>query len=185
GLPPARQRALEDTLAGKPENKDANAAGKLKKKRAEEQVRREQIVEAYLAASAWCAARDLGAAGTGLLARARRILPFAPPSSLLERAGTLLPPEFPHPESDDAPRRWLDWAEELLPAEAVFVARDERAWQELPDDWRERAIGLRTKNLLLFSMSSDPAVIGPCLRKGEGTMRALDELFPEVGAKGG
>jgi len=179
GLPAARQRALEDALAGKQENRDANAAAKLRKKQEQERERRRALLASFHAAAAWCRERGMWTAATVLLARSRRILPDEGTVEACRLAEELVPPEFPWREGDDVPRLWMDWAEVLLTAGARFLPRDDPAWKGPGERWAN-AVALRTQNLLLFSRDRDPAVVGPCLLKGEGTIRVLDELLPPV-----
>ncbi len=180
-LPAERVRALEELLSGKAENRDANAPAKLKKKAEEERAARANATQGFRQAASWCAERGLTGAATVLLARAQKL---QPDEATLAQAAGLVPASFPWKGAADASARWMTWAEECLPAGAEFVPKTDPAWQGKQGAWQERAIALRTRNLLFFSLETDPNVIGTCLRKGEGTLRALEEIL-QLAAPGG
>jgi len=72
------------------------------------------------------------------------------------------------------------WARELLPSGAEFLDSREAAWtRAVRKPWSDGALGLRTRNLIFFSMPRDPAVVGACLRNGEGAVRACQVLLKD------
>jgi len=178
GMPPEDLRRLEDVLSGKGENRSANAGGKLAKKKRQEVEVRSQTMDFVLAAAEWCRKRGLGAAATVLLARGRKVVHGANTPELLAAARSLVPASFPWRDEPDAAVRWLRWADEMLPAGAAFVPASDPVREQAGAPWSRDAIALRTENLLIFSLEKDPGVLGPCLRKGEGTLRALARLLP-------
>jgi hypothetical protein len=170
GLPRDRVQALEDLLAGKKENKDANAPAKLKKRTEQERLARATVTAEFRQAATWCIDRGLPGAATNLLAAAKKIQREDATTTL---AQDLVPAGFPWKGNADAATRWMTWAEQCVPAGAEFVPKTDPAWKGKSGTWQERALALRTRNLLFFTLEHDPQVIGPCLRKGEGTLRAL------------
>jgi len=169
-----RADALEPLLTTRLDHPNADLQFKRMKK--EEDGVRATRHAAALEASQWCAERQLPLAATALLALADRVAPGT--AQVEDRARALLPPGYPWKDRADAGRSWVRWAEEILPAGGEFVPRDDAAWKraEKPP-WKEEAIALRTRNLLFFSTTHDPAVVGACLRNGEGGIRALERLL--------
>ncbi|MDA1266431.1 MAG: hypothetical protein O2816_15230, partial [Planctomycetota bacterium] len=94
------------------------------------------------------------------------------------RAGALLPEGFPWAEEPDAAQRWMTWATEILPAGATFLPVDHPEWEAVEGTvWGKDTIGFETGNLVFLSRSEDAAVVGRCLRNGEGTVRVLEGLL--------
>jgi len=174
GLGMERRKELDALLSGKRERSDATVEAKLAKKHAQETEKRAVVQRSYLRAAEWCKERGMTVAASVILSDVHDVAAGDEPDEALALARSTMPREFPWP--DDV-RRWMRWSQDLLPADGRFLAREDAAWKRLPDDWRQGAIGLRTPNLLLFSMESDPTVIGKALRKGEGTVRALESLL--------
>ncbi|MCE9638472.1 MAG: PQQ-like beta-propeller repeat protein [Planctomycetes bacterium] len=174
GISDARARELERLIAGKKEHPNADL--RRKRVRLDEIALRDGFVESIRAASAWCSARGLPGAATVLLARLRKERPDDAKS--LEAARELIPPGFPDPVGTDAALRWLAWATEIVPAGGEFVPPDapERAVKR-DAPWDKDVLLLRTLNVLLVTKSYDPAVVGACLRHGEGAIRACQHVL--------
>jgi len=180
GMDSARRRELANELSRKTKSTASNLERQRKSLKKKEEKAREKIVEEYLAASAWCVEQELPEAAAALLADARAL--GAAEEEILARASSLVPPEFPWQSAEKAGEMWLAWAVELLPAGATFIAPDDGTWDELEGTvWREKTLGLETRNLRLLTKSTDPVVIGACLRNGEGAVRVLEELLGSAG----
>ena len=178
GLPMERHGELLKKLAGRSENTASNRGKKLAKVRRIEDEGRARIASLYHGAAAWCVERNLRGAAT-LLEDALAV--FDPDAELdFERIATWMPDAFPFRNAPDAGKLWLRWAHEILPAGAHFVPRDD---ESIAEGWAQEAgketLALRTRNLLFLSRSTDPEVVGLCLRSGEGAVRMLGTLFPE------
>ncbi|MCE9637162.1 MAG: PQQ-binding-like beta-propeller repeat protein [Planctomycetes bacterium] len=175
GLDDARSRQIDSAMAGFTEA--ANAAAKdLRYVKLEDEARTKLRGQA-LAASAWLADRGLPAAAAAAIQLAERFRSDAADSET--RAAGLVPPSFPWKSERDAGARWIRWSGAILASGAEFIPPDDAAWGRIRGEqaWRLGTIGFRTRNLLLFSRCQDVDVVGPCLRNGEGAIRALDELF--------
>jgi hypothetical protein len=128
-----------------------------------------------LQGAAWCGARKFNAAGAALLLLAIELDPARPDA--VKAAAPLVPPEFPE-HGASAAAAWLQWAPYLLAADGQFLADIDLAWQRTRRaPWDEGTIGIRTRNLLFFSRTNDPSVVGPCLAHGEQAVRALHTLL--------
>lgn len=176
GMNEARAAALTRTLTGKTGNKHENADKQRARIQGDEDKARERSSSAFVRACDW--AREHGArlAASALLSRAARLVPKQ--KIVAEKAAALIPPGFPEPKSEDAPLRWMNLAEALLPVSGVLVAPDDAAWNRAKTaPWNEGAFGVRTKNLMLFSRERDPEVIASCLANGERTVQVLDRLL--------
>ncbi|MCP3915201.1 MAG: hypothetical protein GY711_06580 [bacterium] len=179
GLSAKRTSELERKLVGKTQNQGSNASKQRARLQREEQAAREKLVQRYAAASDWCRELELGRVASVLLARSEKVLPNQ--AEVRERAAKLVPSAFPWKSKSDAAELWLRWSEELLPAGAEFLATDDPAWARASaPPWKGAAIGLATRNVLFFSLESDPTVVGACLRNGEGTVRTLQDLIGEA-----
>lgn len=180
GMDLASRRKLANELATKTKSTASNLERQRKSLEKKEEKAREKIVEEYLVASAWCLEQELPEAATALLADARAL--GVADEGILERASALVPEEFPWRSAEKAREMWLAWAVELLPAGATFIAPDDETWDELEGTvWRKKTLGLVTRNLRLLTRSTDPVVIGACLRNGEGAVRVLEELLGSAG----
>lgn len=175
GIGDAQAEALDRMLTGRLPH--ANAALKQPRLDAAEAEITSAVADGALQASEWLASRGCGTAATAVLDVGIRAAPAR--ADLVARALQLVPPEFPQIGSSDRGREWLRWAAELVPAGAAFVAPSDPLWQRLASEpaWAKGAIALRSRTVLFVSKTADPAVVGPCLRNGEGAVRALDALF--------
>ncbi len=165
----------EASLAGKSENPNAN----MKKKRLgpiEDKARKEALAQVFAAVD-WCTERDYGGAATALLAYAEREGVDAERIDAL--AAARLPGGFPWADDADAGRIWFTWAKAIVPAGGEFLPQSSPLWNRVRGaaPWNRDTLGLRTKNTLLFSRTEDIAIVGMCLRVGEGTVRALEHLL--------
>lgn len=175
GVADADAEKLDRLLTGKSEHPNAN----LKSPRFErlDAEVRGRLAARCLEASAWLAERELATAATAVLDVGLRVSPGR--SDLLARAQALVPLEYPWPDAKDRGAAWLRWAAELIPAEAAFVAPVDAVWGRVAREpaWAKGTIALRSRNLLFFSRTADPAVVGACMRNGEGAIHALDALL--------
>ncbi|MEW6071500.1 MAG: hypothetical protein AB1726_02750 [Planctomycetota bacterium] len=177
GLDSRQATTLEGLLAGKPANQSGNVEDQRRRIRAEEDERREKVRSSFVAAADWCRERGQRGAATVLYSHARHVRRGGENADVIEAAAALAPAEFPWRAEKDAAERWMAWTEELLPAAASFCGREDPDWKRLEESWPADAIALRTKNLLVFSQAPDAALLGRCLRKGEGSMRAVGEIL--------
>ncbi|MHC4473571.1 MAG: PQQ-binding-like beta-propeller repeat protein, partial [Planctomycetota bacterium] len=148
----------------------------LKNLRAREVVVREAAYRSRVVASKWCRKRGLGGAAAVLLRDADRVRPGR--AEIGSLGWGLVPMSFPFRRHEELVRLWLEWVARILPAGGEFIPPWDDAWKRVQDPpWNEGTVGLRTRNLLVFSREHDPEIVGACLRHGEGTVRALDLLL--------
>lgn len=180
GIARGRAEKLDAKLSGKSTNNSSNAEKQRNRILRKETKARAKIVQAIAAAAEWCQAADAKLAASVLLGGATDILTEgADLAEFLERAETLVPEAFPWRDAPDAVSQWLVWAEELLPAGAEFLKKDDSFRRRARGVWKEDAIALKTRNLVLWSRDHEPAIVGSCLRSGEAAIRALDEILPK------
>ncbi|MEQ1894652.1 MAG: hypothetical protein ABL998_19090, partial [Planctomycetota bacterium] len=158
------------SLVGKAQTRAANAEAQRARLRKEEEAERERVARAFHAAADWCAAHELAPTATVLLSRSELVAPLPETEA---KARAFLPAAFPWHEASDAGRRWMRFAEELLPAGGAFAVAPRSVDGGL---WKD-ALYLRTRNLALLSREADPVVLGECLRNGEGVLRLLGTIF--------
>ena len=177
GIDDARAEQLDRLLTGK--NEHPNAKLKVPRFAAMESEALLKLEARTLEASAWLGDRGMPTAATAVLAIASRTAPARP--AIYERAAALVPEAFPFAPSPQRGRLWIEWAVEIGPAGGTFVSKDDPAWVRVSREpaWKTATIALRTRHLLFFSRTSDPAIVGPCLRNGEGAVRALDVLLQD------
>ncbi len=174
GASPRLIESLEAGLTGKTEN--PNPKLKMKRLRPEETKRRKAAVDQVFTAIDWCKERDYGGAATALLQYASR--EKVDPARVESTAKELIPESFPWADADDASKRWITWANEIVPAGGEFLHKSSGHWNHAKRaPWNEDTIALVTKNMLLFSRTDDLRVVGMCLRTGEGTVRALENIL--------
>ncbi len=175
GLPVETSDALEVLLAGKRPLKDPAArAPRVQRNEAKE---RAALVTTYLSGVAWCRERELDGAASCLLALAADVAPDdAETHRKLHALETALRPSgF---DVARAPGAWMRWARELVPSGATPVSPSDPGRERATGIWREGTMVFRTRNVLFFSRVNDPETVGRCLRQAEGTVRALERLFP-------
>lgn len=134
--------------------------------------------EGFLAASGWCRERGFPAAAACLLVDAARL--HRGDGEAERRASATIPAAFPWKDDPDARRRWLDWAREIVEADAEFVPPDHplcRSVRSGPWAAGEGVLVLRTPGVLFRTRVEDPAVVGRCLRNAEFVCRALGSLL--------
>lgn len=174
GLDARRHGVLKSRLARARQHPNADL--RFKKFAAEEAELRLATHGVLLQGSRWCLRRRFPAAATALLGVADRFLPDACDEVAL--AKDLVPAGFPWRDEPDAAARWLVWAPEILPASAEFVDPGDGTWSRAQwAPWNSETILLRTPNLLFFSRTDDPRMVGGCLRAGEGAVRACQHLL--------
>jgi hypothetical protein len=166
---------LVNSIAGKASAKLADKHPARKKCGDFETDTREETSKDFIRAAKWCAARDAKVAATVLVTRAAEISPKNPPDPDLLESWT--PESFPADPKDRAEKPWPVWAEALLPSGATFKLDDELKRKISVSKWNEHTLWIRTRNILLLSKESDPAVIGPLLQRGEATIRALQKIL--------
>jgi hypothetical protein len=174
GISDEHARQLEQLVAGKHDHPNAD----LQRKRIapEEQRLRDGFLADVRSASAWCRARGLLGTAAALLARVRAERPGD--ATVEPAARGLLPAGFPWAGAPDAGARWIDWAVQIVPAGGAFVAPDAPdAKKRRSAPWESNVVLLRTRNVLLVSRSSDPLVVGACLRHAEGAIRACESVL--------
>ncbi len=175
GAPSAGVAAVEALFTGKrPHPNEELKSPRFLKDAA---VMAEALYVRFLDGADWCAKNDRPEAAAALLAAARAVDDSDKRAE--QRARALLPAGFPWKDSPDAGRLWMDWAAEIVPAGAEFVPSGDPAWRKVEATGWKRAgvIGLRTRSLLFFSKEQDRAVVGGCLRHGEGAVRAMGRLL--------
>ncbi len=134
--------------------------------------------EPFLAAATWCRERGFPAVAACLLLDGRRLQSGdgVPEGA----AATTVPAAFPWSGAADAVPRWLEWAPEIVSADAEFLPPEHplrRGVAEGPWGVRGSAVVLRSPNIVFRSLSQDPAVVGRCLRNAEFTGGALTALL--------
>ncbi len=192
GLHEAAAAVLSDARAlGLPEDRAAEAArraGAVKANAFPERVlaglepeflkARSRAREGILAASDWCLERGFPAAAACLLLDAARLLRGDGVPD--RRAAAGIPAVFPWKDSPDAGRRWLEWAREIVDADAEFLPADHILRKSITSGpWAagEEVVVLRTPNVVFRSRIRDPAIVGRCLRNAEFVCRALAMLL--------
>jgi len=128
-------------------------------------------------AAEWCGARGFLVAGTVLASRSAG---FDRPRSGTDAAAKLIPASFRTCLANRiSGERWVQWALALLAADASVVEPGDPAWQRVSHDWwaPDKTLAFRTRDLLFFSRSTDPAVVGPCLSRGQAAIRGLHQLL--------
>ncbi|MCE9637492.1 MAG: hypothetical protein K8T90_17445 [Planctomycetes bacterium] len=97
----------------------------------------------------------------------------------------LEPLEFPFsPEDSEKAKLWASWARTLSPLAGRFVLKgDAPGTAGQSPLWRDEAVAVRTRNLIVWSIDHDIAVFGSILKQGELTVRSLEGIFgrPEYG----
>jgi len=197
GLPASDVAALSAKLSGKSESRSGNRDRQLAAAQKTEVEAREKAGQRALEFAGRCAEAGFQLEAASLLShvktyfRSRRAVPDELKEAVAEASRACMPAEFPFRSSPKATELWLAWAHELAPAGAWFVdpasildsergpAIDGQPRPPVKDSpiWRTQTIGLRTRNLTVLSRSSDPKIIGACLRNGEGTVRTLEKLL--------
>ena len=168
---------LEERLTGRTARSNLNAEGQREHVRRQEEKARQEVAGSYAEAARWLGEHGAPTAASALLADGLR---FSPESKeLLEQAQSFVPDHFPQ-GSVDRTLQWLKWANELLPAAAEFLDPTDARARRAPELWRVNTLALCTRNLVLFSFERDPAIVGACLRNGEGAVRALVKLHGET-----
>jgi hypothetical protein len=138
--------------------------------------------DGFLAASDWCRDRGFPAAATCLLIDAGRILPGYP--GMARKVSELVPPAFPFVPNPEAGSFWMEWAREIVDADAEFHPSFNSMRKYIDDGpWsrKESLIILRTPNVIFWSRVLDPVIVGRCLRNAEATCRALTVLIGTEG----
>jgi hypothetical protein len=128
-------------------------------------------------AAEWCGARGFLVAGAVLASRSAS---FDRPLPGADAAAKLIPASFRTCLANRiSGERWVQWARALLAAEASVVEPDDPAWQRVSREWwaPDKGLAFRTRDLLFFSRSTDPAVVGPCLSRGQAAVRGLHQLL--------
>jgi hypothetical protein len=169
----ATRRALGMKAAALPDRARAALEPEIRKERG-------LLQDRFLEGAAWCAARGFPAAAACLLSEGDRVRPGDP--RIATAAAALVPAEFPWFGEPGGPELWMRWAAEIVLADASFVpasgpireAVRSRFWGP-----GERLVVLRTPNVLFWSRSLDPLVVGRCVRNAETTCRALSLLLGE------
>lgn len=174
GLPESRAQQLEKSIVGKRDHPNAD----MQRKRVgpEEVALRNAWLEDVRTASRWCRARGLLGAAAALLSRVRAERPDD--AEAVKLARDAIPAGFPWAKADDAGQRWIWWAREIVPAGGEFVPADApEATAQRAAPWNKDVLLLRTRNVLLVSRASDPAIIGRCLRHAEGAVRTCEQVL--------
>lgn len=175
-LPAERGRALSVQMAGKRRVSKGNFEKTLERLQSGEKKARGDVVKEFLSAAESCRANDQPLAASVLLAEADRLDPRHPDVRMA--ANSLIPAAFPFSGHRDAIDLWLEWAQELMPAGAEFIAGDHPLWKRTRGKiWARDTLGLRTENIILLIRSEDPKIVGSCLRNAEGTVRTLNYLL--------
>lgn len=130
-----------------------------------------------VAAADRCAKRKMKYAAAALLGDAAAAGVWT--QEMHERCIEWEPTEFPFtPSDEERSRLFADWSREIVPMGGRFVLKDEAGGSPtLPVTWTQDVVALRTRNLLIRSRTTDPALVGECLRQGEATVRALEHLL--------
>jgi hypothetical protein len=177
GLPQARVDDLLASLSGTAAAKGAAATAARKKCAALESEARVDGSDETVAAAKWCARQGAKTAATVLLNRAKEIAPAEPVDPDLLDSWT--PSDFPADRLADAPiKTWPEWAEALLPSGAEFAVLDDSMQRRISvTKFAKDSLALRTRNLLLFTKEKDARLLGPLLKRGEATVRALQKIL--------
>ena len=176
GVDAERLAAWRSLVSNRIQTRASNAEGRRAKLKEAEKERLLEFAVRHREAASWCAELQLRSAATLLRAEG---LAFDPDLGAALPPREWIPAAFPDREAEDAPLRWRRWAEELLPAGAVFLTADHPALgRPRGSAWEQGAYALGTRNLLLLTRDQDPERIGACLRNGEGAVQVLEELFP-------
>ena len=177
GLEAERAKKIDDSLAGKVDKRAGNSKAQRERKLQLEERARQRAQSSFLEAARWCRERGQSLAASALLESALAVAPDADAEECLALARKLVPEAFPYRERPDAAQLWLRWSRELLAADGAFLRSGDPVWEAADERWRSLGVALVTRNLLLFSDEEDPALIGACLRNGEGAVRILEELL--------
>lgn len=179
----SRIRALERGLSAESGRQSANAPALLERLKKEEVTMRETLAARFRRAGEWCRDHGIRNAASALLCDAHRILPGN--AEILAVAQGLVPKGLPRADAPTAGARWIELAAAILPSGAEVLDREDPAWERArARPWSAGAIGLATRNLLLFSTEEDAAVLGTCLLNGESALRTLESCFGESARKG-
>jgi hypothetical protein len=128
-------------------------------------------------AAEWCGARGFPVAGAVL---AYRTTEFDRPQAATDAAAKLVPDSFSARLGDRVSgEMWMRWARWLHWADASVVLTSDPAWLRVSREWwaPKTCLAFRTRDLLFFTSATDPAVVGPCLSRGQAAVRGLHQLL--------
>ncbi len=175
-LPADRGRKLAVQMSGKRRVSKGNFEKTLEKLNAKEQQARQSVVQQFIDAAAVMEEAEQILGASTLLADADRLDPSN--GHIRDAARSLVPAAFPYAGDSNSTDMWLEWATELMPAGAEFIAADHPLWRRTHGTvWARDTLGLRTENVILLIRSEDPKIVGSCLRNAEGTVRTLNFLL--------
>ncbi len=176
GLEDARTAELAKKLDGRTQNRNANADAQRATVLRDEQKQREKDATEWLAAADWARDHGLPNVSSVLLAWTARVA--RDPSSARLRALALVPKGFQSPTTDDAPQRWLELSEALVPVGGNVIDPDDAVWTRTRGTiWAVDTLAVRTPNFLWFTHEPDAQVVGKCLAHAERAVTMLERLL--------
>lgn len=179
----ARWDDLERDLARRTPVNAANSSGVATRMRKEEAQAKGNLTASFRKAAGWCNQNGMPISASALLLQALRMVEES--VEVQGDAKALIPRGFPDPDGKGAAQRWTQLALELLPSDAKVVSRDDPCWEKVQSmPWSQKAIALRTENVLLMSTATEPELLGHCLTNGENTVRVLQAVLPWVPPEG-
>jgi hypothetical protein len=177
GLSAQEEEDFSRKLKATHERPDASAHLKRDGLLAREKEHYAKVAKEAVRLAKWLQRAKADTAAAALLQRSQEIAPLdAEAMPLLEQS--MAAARFPWRSEDGAAVRWAAWAKEIVPAGGVFVDSSDPVWKRLDGMWKQDVVALRTRNLLFLSRAHDPAIVGSCLRHGEGAIRVLTGLLP-------
>ncbi|MFN0006457.1 MAG: hypothetical protein ACKVXR_01010 [Planctomycetota bacterium] len=172
GLDDAKLSALDQRVSKLRAPKNTRPDKRVEALLAAEGDLHEQSADRFEGTARWCAEHELWASSAAFLNAARSLAPARsiPPGD----APSLVPPGFPRRAESDALDRWLVLAESISPAGAAVLPPEDPLWARARGDvWKSGALALRTRHVVLFSREDSPVILGDCLGRAEGAVRAL------------
>lgn len=181
-LDDARRDKLTRKLAGRKELTGPALKAQTAQARALEDSARERRCKSIVATARWLSAHDMHLAASTLLGRGEELAPAR--DDVRELALSLAPAGFVLADASKRPAAWMKLAEAILPVAGEVVPPDDPAAKKSrAAPWDANVLLLRSRNILLLSRDSDPAIVGECLRHAERTVRVLArELGPPANA---
>lgn len=184
-LDDSRRDKLTRKLAGRKELTGPAVRAQTAQAREVEDGARERRCKSIVASARWLSKHGMRLAASTLLGRAEELAPAR--DDVRELALALAPAGFALPDASKRPAAWMKLAEAMLPVAGEVVPPDDpAATKKRVAPWDANVLLLRSRNILLLSRDSDPAIVGECLRHAERTVRVLArELGSPAGASAG